>query len=1316
MPPDDEKPTPSALLTPCLTDELLAELMDGSLGAEALERAHAHAAECDPCHRLLATVARLGSSHGEDTSSSDPAQQPPSPPPGTWVPPTDCDEFRLLRLLGRGAMGVVYLAEDRWLERKVAVKFIAAPQPDARARARFLTEARAIARLQHPNVVTLFRVGEVQDHPYLVSEYLEGQSLAELPRPLPWRRVLRIGLGLARGLAAAHRQRVLHRDLKPSNVFLTHAGEVKLLDFGLAELAEAGPPPGPTPKRVLVGTPRYMAPELFRGESSTPRSDLYALGLVLYELCTGKLPPHARGESPEANLLPPLTESVPGMDPEFASLIERCLRVPPAERFASAEALCEALERLGQHHEPSVPGAGNPYRGLSAFEAEHRALFFGREEDIRAVLERLRRQSLVLVAGDSGVGKSSLCRAGLLPRVAQGVLDEYRDYTPLTLWPGRTPLKALASALAPVLGVPEAELARQWAGSPSQLGPALRAAHRESRGLLLFVDQLEELLTLSEPAEAALFSRLLGELALPTPGVRVLLTVRGDFLTRLSALPGLGAEVERALYLLRPLTPEGLREAIAGPARSRGVTFESEALVQELLQSVAYGAGSLPLLQFTLAELWERRDAAEGRITRAALEEMGGAAGALSRHADSMLERLGPAERQAACRMLLQLVTAEGTRGRLSEEELVGDSAEARAALRALVQGRLLYARATGHYEIAHEALIENWGTLRRLREETASHRALRQRLEAASAEWERMARSEELLWRARQLEEAQVLEASLLGPREQAFLHASQRALRRQRLQRTGAALLLAVLAAAAYGIPRLQAYWETQSFVRTRLGGAQEAMAQARGLDESASARREEALTLFGGEVPAGLEPPPPPKERWAAAERTWSTALAALEQSEPIHAQAEQLLEAALERVPGHAEARRLLAELTVERILLAERFHRTEERARLLQRFERLEAGNEELRERLEVPAELQLETAPAGARVELWRYEVGRLGERQRKAVPGLATLGVTPTKKVVLPAGSYHLRFELTGHVPVELPLVLERGARERVHLALPTSVPEGYVYIPPGCFLVGSNDPEDVRDFLHSPPLHRVCMSGGYLIGRHEVTVGDWVEYLRSLPEGAVEWQVLAKPTLGGPGAVELERLPGGGLRYWLRRLSGSAHSASEGERLCYPSRTTEHARVEWQRLPLMGVSVEDLSGYLAWLDRSGRLPGARLCTEHEWERAARGADDRQYPHGDRLLPMDANFDMTYGREEESFGPDEVGAHPDSVSPFGLQDMAGNAYEVTQAVTLDLGEFVLRGGAWYYERVTARAAARAPGARNLRDPTIGVRLCAPAP
>lgn len=142
------------------------------------------------------------------------ATQPPPPS----VPPAQVDEYEIIRSLGRGAMGQVYLAKDSLLGRPVAVKFIAQDNPSDAARERFLIEARAIARLQHPNVLAIYRVGLIAGQPYLVSEFVRGQSLDQLTLPLPWQRALDIAIQLARGLGAAHRQGVLHRDIKPSEV------------------------------------------------------------------------------------------------------------------------------------------------------------------------------------------------------------------------------------------------------------------------------------------------------------------------------------------------------------------------------------------------------------------------------------------------------------------------------------------------------------------------------------------------------------------------------------------------------------------------------------------------------------------------------------------------------------------------------------------------------------------------------------------------------------------------------------------------------------------------------------------------------------------------------------------------------------------------------------------------------------------------------------------------------------------------------------------------------------------------------------------
>lgn len=311
-----------------------------------------------------------------------------------WNPPEALDEYRLLQPLGRGAMGRVFLARDTVLDRLVAIKFIAALEPDAVTRERFLVEARAVARLQHPNVVSVFRIGQCGGQPYLVSEYVRGQSLDRRPRPLPHREVLAIARGLASGLAIAHRYNVLHRDIKPANVMLADDGTAKLLDFGMAKLTDSrialpvntehdGHVSKTPPEREdgaldatrslstrnvgerkenstmavasltltgeIVGTPLYMAPELWRGEPATPASDIYSLGVLLYELVVGTPPFHeATWEQLRNTVCTRTPDSIldksTEVDPRLAAIIERCISRKPELRFASAQELLSALE------------------------------------------------------------------------------------------------------------------------------------------------------------------------------------------------------------------------------------------------------------------------------------------------------------------------------------------------------------------------------------------------------------------------------------------------------------------------------------------------------------------------------------------------------------------------------------------------------------------------------------------------------------------------------------------------------------------------------------------------------------------------------------------------------------------------------------------------------------------------------------------------------------------------------------------------------------------------------------------------------------
>jgi formylglycine-generating enzyme required for sulfatase activity len=176
----------------------------------------------------------------------------------------------------------------------------------------------------------------------------------------------------------------------------------------------------------------------------------------------------------------------------------------------------------------------------------------------------------------------------------------------------------------------------------------------------------------------------------------------------------------------------------------------------------------------------------------------------------------------------------------------------------------------------------------------------------------------------------------------------------------------------------------------------------------------------------------------------------------------------------------------------------------------------------------------------------------------------------------------------------------------------------------------------------------------------------------------------------------------------------SGETSRVKQGEPLRYPYRKINR-EVAWERSPVTGVTLGDAAAFASWMRESGRLPGARLCTELEWERAARGADGRSYPPGDKVTPRDANFDATYDRHPMSFGPDEVGSHPRSDGPFGVSDQTGNAWEWVRGADPSAAP-LMRGGSCYQDVISNHAANRYFGEASLRSPWTGLRLCADPP
>ncbi len=271
-------------------------------------------------------------------------------------------QYEILSPLGSGGMGEVYRARDSQLNREVAIKVLhdfSSNDPD-RLR-RFEQEARAVAALNHPNILAIYQMGSHEGAPYLVSELLEGETLRERLKhgPLPLRKVIDYGVQIARGLAAAHEKGIVHRDLKPENLFLTKDGQVKILDFGLARMAQSNEtagtlnqsPADKTEPGIVLGTAGYMSPEQVRGHVADHRSDIFAFSSILYEMLTGKRtfqrPTSVETMSAILNDDPPaLSLQTPGTPPALQRVVQRGLEKNPEQRFQSASDLAFALEAL----------------------------------------------------------------------------------------------------------------------------------------------------------------------------------------------------------------------------------------------------------------------------------------------------------------------------------------------------------------------------------------------------------------------------------------------------------------------------------------------------------------------------------------------------------------------------------------------------------------------------------------------------------------------------------------------------------------------------------------------------------------------------------------------------------------------------------------------------------------------------------------------------------------------------------------------------------------------------------------------------------
>lgn len=812
-----------------------------------------------PVQRMRAGVRGISRQGREEASapisgviagSSSGADGVPSLVPGERV-----GSYEIIKELGAGGMGIVLLARDERLGRRVAVKVL--KQADPEFTRRFIIEAQTTAKCSHENIVVIYEVGEHLGSPFMALEYLQGQNLADFLNKfgkMPPLRVTELMSAVVRALVCAHEQGIVHRDLKPENIFLTDAGTTKVLDFGIAKVLQEGggnvdarsdalrgsggsaaPPESGRmvegAKSGLVGTLAYMSPEQWglNGEQVDHRSDIWAAGIILFEMLAGWHPLLALGADPYVQVIRPevpmpnLGEHAPSVPSELVAVVRRCLNKSREDRYPDARALLRALEPFsaGRFAQEVVRVDSAPYAGLRAFQEEDAGRFFGRGREVAALVARIRDWPLLAIVGPSGVGKSSFVRAGVVPALKKCG----EQWEILVLRPGRDPIASLASLLAPWVTTSSAQsmdeelgahqaLGRRLLQEPGYLGSALRARARPShQRILVFVDQFEELYTLCGDLDARrAFTACLGGAADDaTSPVRVAVSIRSDFLGRVVEDPHFMNELAKGLFFLGAPSGEGLRSALVQPAEMAGYRFESQALVDEMVRHLEATPGALPLLQFTASQLWETRDPSRKLLTEQSYRALGGVAGAFVTHADRVVTELA-SELRPLCRALfLHLVTPERTRAvrELTElRELLGHWGDLDRLVNHLVDARLLVIqRGEGGgnttLEMVHESLIVAWPTLRRWLEESHEDSQFMDQLQSAARQWHAKKRDPGLLWGGEMVAELRRFRRRYSGPLPELLGSFSsavdaqhlRRARRRNAAVFTGGLLLLALL-----------------------------------------------------------------------------------------------------------------------------------------------------------------------------------------------------------------------------------------------------------------------------------------------------------------------------------------------------------------------------------------------------------------------------------------------------------------------------------------------------------------------------------------
>jgi len=718
--------------------------------------------------------------------------------------------YRVMEVVGTGAFGAVYRAQQSVIGREVAIKIILpeyANRPDFIRS--FEAEAQLVARLEHIHIVPLFDYWRDPEGAYLVMRLLPRslrEEIAEAPDGLPLERIATVLDQIASALMVAHRNGVVHRDLKPANILLDRDHNTYLADFGIAKVLTTE---GEGEEESISGTPAYISPEQVMGTPVSAQTDIYALGIILFEMVAGRKPFITDNLSELMVLqlntaLPSVLEIRPDTPEEVDDIIQRATSKDPQDRYADAVQIAQEFRRAISTGEEiaaqtimfdsmQIANIVNPYKGLRAFEQADSDDFYGREELITRLLGRLNEvfhpmARFLAVVGASGSGKSSVIKAGVLPALRKGKLPGSLHWYIAEIVPNIHPLRELEAALLSIATTPIDDLRSILFKGERGLVDAVNSILPAGAELVLVIDQFEEAFTMvDDEQERTLFLAMVRQAAVhPQSRLRVIVTMRADFLDHPLQYPGFGALMRERIEFVLPMNADEIERALRGPVERVGLIVEPE-LVTAVVTDVEGQPGALPLLQYALTEVFERRQGLV--LTHKGYLESGGATGALARRAEQLYLTLDDKTQSSVRQLFLRLITlGEGqqdTRRRMGWGELsliIENAPEIVEVRDVYVKYRLLTTDRDPQtreptLEIAHEALIRRWQRMLEWLNTSREDIRIQRRLAIDATEWRAAGRDKSFLLTGAQLEQIASWAAKtdvLLTEEERAYIASS--------------------------------------------------------------------------------------------------------------------------------------------------------------------------------------------------------------------------------------------------------------------------------------------------------------------------------------------------------------------------------------------------------------------------------------------------------------------------------------------------------------------------------------------------------------